>query len=248
MERLYFEAPQAVIDKIEQADVDALLEMYGLDDLQAAPMPGAGRRFVKRLGDILMSALAIVVLAVPMLVVALAIYIDDPGRVVFVQKRVGRGGKRFRFYKFRTMKENTPKYLSTMELEDPAQYVTRLGRFLRRFSLDELPQLFNVLRGDMSLVGPRPLIADEYEVHQMRARLGVYNVRPGLTGLAQVNGRDFCSVGDKVRWDVKYVENFGPMQDIHILLSTLPKVFGAADVADGPDAAHGHCADGEEEA
>lgn len=247
MERLYFEAPQAVIDKIEQADVDALLEMYGLGDLQAAPMPGAGRRFVKRLGDILMSALAILVLALPMLLVALAIYIDDPGHAVFVQKRVGRGGKRFRFYKFRTMKESTPKYLSTMELDDPAQYVTRLGRFLRRFSLDELPQLFNVLRGDMSLVGPRPLIADEYEVHQMRARLGVYNVRPGLTGLAQVNGRDFCSSGDKVRWDVKYVENFGPMQDIHILLSTLPKVFGAKDVAEGSDAAHGHRADGEEE-
>lgn len=239
MERLEFEAPQAVIDKIEHAEaLPALIEAYELDDLRPVPLPSLARRIVKRAADIVLAVVAMIVLLIPMALLALAIYIDDPGPVLFEQKRVGRGGKRFSFYKFRTMRADTPKYLSTMELEQPERYITRFGRFLRRSSLDELPQLFNVLRGDMSLVGPRPLISDEYEVHRMRVRFGVYNVRPGITGLAQVNGRDLCSPGEKVRWDVKYLENFGVWQDVKILFATLPKVFGAEDVAEGYDAAH----------
>lgn len=239
MERLDFEAPQAVIDKIEYDEASApLIEEHELDDLCPVPEPPLGRRIVKRAADIVLSALALAVLLVPMALLALAIYIDDPGPVLFEQKRVGRGGKRFPFYKFRTMRVDTPKYLSTMELEDPERYITRLGRGLRRLSLDELPQLFNVLRGDMSLVGPRPLISDEYEVHQMRVRFGVYAIRPGITGLAQVNGRDRCTPGDKVRWDVKYLENYGVWQDVKILFSTLPKVFGAADVVEGYESVH----------
>lgn len=247
MERLDFEAPQAVIDKIEHAEaLPALIEEYELDDLRPVSAPPLGRRIVKRAADVILSALAMIVLLVPMALLALAIYIDDPGPVLFEQKRVGRGGKRFAFYKFRTMRTDTPKYLSTMELEQPERYITRFGRFLRRSSLDELPQLFNVLRGDMSLVGPRPLISDEYEVHQMRVRFGVYAIRPGITGLAQVNGRDRCSPGDKVRWDVKYLENYGVWQDVKILFATLPKVFGAADVAEGYDAVHREKPDGED--
>lgn len=237
MVRLEFEAPQAVIDRMEQG-LPAQIEAEELADLCPVPMPPLWRRTVKRAADIVASALGLAVLLVPMALLSLLIYIDDPGPALFAQKRVGRGGKRFTFYKFRTMRRDTPKYLSTMELEEPERYITRFGRFLRRSSIDELPQLFNVLRGDMSLVGPRPLISDEYEVHQMRARLGVYNVRPGITGLAQVNGRDRCSPGEKVRWDVKYLENFGLWQDVKILLATLPRVFGATDVAEGYDAVH----------
>ena len=131
------------------------------------------------------------------------------------------------------MKESTPKYLPTSEVKDPMQYITKLGRFLRKTSLDEIPQLINVLRGDMSLVGPRPLISDEYEIHQMRMRFGVYNVRPGLTGLAQVNGRDAVTPADKVRWDVKYMESFGFKMDMKILFTTVPNVLTRRGVVEG---------------
>ena len=133
------------------------------------------------------------------------------------------------------MKRKTPKYLSTMEVADPDQFITRVGKFIRKTSLDELPQLINVLLGDMSLIGPRPLISDEHEIHDMRMRFGVYNVRPGITGLAQINGRDLVSPGEKVRWDVKYLENFGFRMDLKILLATVPKVFGRAGVVEGFD-------------
>lgn len=236
--KLRAELPQEVLDKIENTEsLPLMIKSHELEDLRYIPIPSAWRRFIKRMADILISLLAMVLLLMPMLVIAVAIYIDDPGAILFHQKRVGRGGKRFRFYKFRTMREGTPKYLSTMELEHPELYITRLGQFLRRYSLDELPQLFNVLRGDMSLVGPRPLISDEYEVHEMRMRFGVYNIRPGITGLAQVNGRDLCSPGQKVRWDVKYVENYSLLLDGKILLATLPKVFGAEGVVEGFDSA-----------
>lgn len=239
-ERLHFEAPEAVLEKIEwDGSLSKWIEAYRLQDLSPAEELPRLYCAAKRFFDVVLSCLALAVLAVPMLVLALAIYIDDPGRVLFTQKRVGRGGRRFRFYKFRTMRADTPHYCPTMELDDPERYMTRLGRFLRRFSLDELPQLLNVLRGDMSLVGPRPLISDEYKVHSVRAYFGVYNVRPGITGLAQINGRDFCPDGEKVRWDVKYLEDFGLWQDLRILLSTVPKVFGAAGVADGRDTPNG---------
>ena len=173
------------------------------------------------------------VLFVPMALIALAIFLDDPGDVIFTQYRVGRNGKRFKLYKFRTMKKDTPKYLPTMEMADPDKYITRLGHFLRRSSLDELPQLINVLKGNMSLVGPRPLISDEYEIHQMRMRFGVYSVRPGLTGLAQINGRDTVSPAAQVRWDVKYMERFGFLTDIKILLATIPRIFGGTGIVEG---------------
>lgn len=244
--KLREELPQEVVDKIENTDdLPALIKAHELDDLCYVPMPGKGYRVLKRAGDIVLSILALLALLVPMLIIALAIYIDDPGSILFHQKRVGRNGKRFRFYKFRTMRKETPKYLSTMELEHPEMYITRLGHYLRRYSLDELPQLFNVLKGDMSMVGPRPLISDEYEVHEMRMRFGVYNIRPGITGLAQVNGRDLCSPGEKVRWDVKYLENFGLRLDVKILLATLPKVFGTEGVVEGYDALREYAAEEE---
>lgn len=233
-EKYEFELSQEVLDKIEYArNGYAMIQEGELDDLEFVDVSHKRYRHLKRAMDVVLSVICLLILLIPMGIIAIAIYLDDPGKVIFSQKRVGRNGKRFRFYKFRTMKEDTPKYLSTMEIEDPNQYITRFGKFLRRSSLDELPQLYNVLKGDMSLVGPRPLISDEYEIHQMRMRFGVYAVRPGLTGLAQVNGRDVVTPADKVRWDVKYLESFGPVMDLKVLLATVPKVLGASDVVEG---------------
>ena len=123
--------------------------------------------------------------------------------------------------------------MSTSEVDDPNRYITRIGRILRRLSIDELPQLINVLKGDMSIVGPRPLISAEYQIHDLRMKYGVYKIRPGLTGLAQIHGRDMVAPADKVRWDVRYLEEFGFWTDVKIVLSTIPKVIGGNGVAEG---------------
>lgn len=183
-------------------------------------------RYLKRLLDVGVSLTALIILAVPFLLIMAVIFIDDPGPVFFRQYRVGLHGKRFRIYKFRSMMVDAPKYMSTEELKNPEMYTTRVGKIIRKFSIDELPQFINVLLGDMSLVGPRPLISDEYAVHKMRMRLGVYNIRPGITGTAQINGRDAVSAADKVRYDVLYLEKFGFWTDLKILFMTIPKVLG----------------------
>jgi len=187
----------------------------------------------KRMMDLVLSTIGLILLLLPFAAISLIIYFDDPGPVIFSQYRVGRRGRRFKLYKFRTMKRETPKYLSTMELTDPDRYITRVGHILRKLSLDELPQLVNVLKGDMSLVGPRPLISDETEIHEMRMRFGVYSIRPGVTGLAQIRGRDLVSPADKVRWDVKYLQDFGLWEDIKILFATVPMVFGRVGIVEG---------------
>lgn len=202
-------------------------------DLHRVEMPGKRYHFFKRTVDIVLSAMALIALIVPMLVIALLIAIFDPGKIFFTQKRVGKDGKLFNIYKFRTMRMDAFKYMATSDVDDPRKYLTPLGRNLRKCSLDELPQLINVLRGDMSLVGPRPLIPNEEDIHIMRERFGVYSVRPGITGLAQINGRDTISPAEKVRWDVRYVENFGPVLDMKILFATVPKVFGREGIVEG---------------
>lgn len=187
----------------------------------------------KRILDILIALDALFIIAIPMLIVFLIVYIDDPGSVIFKQYRVGMGGHRFKLYKLRTMRRDTPKYMATSEVDDPSRYITRVGHILRRLSIDELPQLFNVLKGDMSIVGPRPLISDEHEIHELRMKFGVYKVRPGLTGLAQIHGRDMTTADDKVRWDVQYLEEFGFWTDVKIVLSTIPKLIGGDGFAEG---------------
>lgn len=187
----------------------------------------------KRMIDIILSLTALLIIALPMLIVILIVYIDDPGNVIFTQYRVGMGGRRFKLYKLRTMWRDTPKYMSTSEVDDPNRYITRVGHILRRLSIDELPQLINVLKGDMSIVGPRPLISDEHEIHDLRMKFGVYKIRPGLTGLAQIRGRDMVSPADKVHWDVRYLEEFGLWTDVKIVLSTVPKLIGGYGFAEG---------------
>lgn len=204
-----------------------------VQELRRVEVSGRFYCVVKRALDVVLSALGLVVLLVPLALIALVVYIDDPGKVFFSQKRVGKNGKLFNLYKFRTMKQDAPKYMATMDVDDPDKYITRVGHVLRKISLDEIPQFFNVLKGDMSLVGPRPLIPNEEEIHIMRQRFGVYSIRPGVTGLAQINGRDTVSPAEKVYWDVRYVEHFGFGFDMKILFATVPKVFGGEGVVEG---------------
>lgn len=187
---------------------------------------------VKRVVDVIFSSIGIVILFLPGLLIAAVIACESRGPVLFSQRRVGRYGREFRIYKFRTMHVETPKYRSTEELENSGQYITRVGHFLRKFSLDELPQLINVWKGDMSLIGPRPLIAEETEIHRLRLENGVYQVRPGITGLAQINGRDRVSTEEKVRMDREYVEHFGMKEDLGILFATIPKLLSGEDVVE----------------
>ena len=143
--------------------------------------------FIKRGADVVLSLLALICLSPVYLLVALAVKLTSPGPVLFRQKRVGRGGRLFTIYKFRTMRTDTPRDTATHLLQDPSRYITRVGAFLRRSSLDELPQFFNVLKGDMSIVGPRPALYNQYDLIAAREKAGVNAVRPGITGLAPVS-------------------------------------------------------------
>ena len=185
-----------------------------------------GYFFWKRLLDVLFSFLLLFFLALPMLFIACAVLFTSRGGAIFRQKRVGRNAKTFVCYKFRTMYSYAPNNRPTSDFSDAALYVTPVGRFLRRTSLDELPQLFNVLKGDMSLIGPRPLIAEEEAVHRLRMEKGVYDIRPGITGLAQISGRDLISDSEKAELDAKYVESIGFASDFGILFKTLRRVAG----------------------
>lgn len=187
---------------------------------------------VKRGVDLLISSVGILLLLIPSLIIGIMIACESEGPVLFSQRRVGRYGDVFRMYKFRTMRTDAPKYKSTDELVDSGQYITKVGHVLRKFSLDEIPQLINVWKGDMSLIGPRPLITEETEIHQLRMANGVYQVRPGITGLAQINGRDRVSMEDKARMDKEYVQQIGLVEDVSILFSTIPKLLRGEDVVE----------------
>lgn len=189
--------------------------------------------FVKRGADVVLSLLALICLSPVYLLVALAVKLTSPGPVLFRQKRVGRGGRLFTIYKFRTMRTDTPRDTATHLLQDPARYITRVGAFLRRSSLDELPQFFNVLKGDMSIVGPRPALYNQYDLIAAREKAGVDAVRPGITGLAQINGRDELPIPVKVRYDREYVENLSLKMDARCFFGTIWSVLRAEGVREG---------------
>lgn len=180
-----------------------------------------GYRHVKAVLDFLGALVLILLFGPLLLVVTILIRLDSPGPAIFRQVRVGRGGTLFTIFKFRTMKTGTPD-LSTEEMQrqqyDP---YTKLGPFLRKTSLDELPQLFNVLRGEMSFIGPRPALPSQEDVNTMRAAQGADIVRPGITGLAQVNGRDDLDNVTKVNYDAEYCRTMSFGRDITILLQTI---------------------------
>ena len=182
-------------------------------------------KYIKRMLDILFSSVLLFFLLLPMFVISLAIRMDSSGKAIFKQTRLGRGGRPFVCYKFRTMYEYTPTDIPACEFSDREKYITRVGRFLRRSSLDELPQLFNVLKGDMSIVGPRPLICEEKNVHQKRMDNGVYSLRPGITGMAQISGRNLLCDEEKIKKDAYYLENVKMRLDAKILAYTVFKVF-----------------------
>lgn len=189
---------------------------------------------MKRLFDIFFSFLAIIILALPMAVIAVIILATDGRPVVFKQDRVGLGNRTFKIRKFRTMKVGT-KNVATKELTNSDDCITPIGKVLRKTSLDELPQLLNIFEGSMSFVGPRPLIPQEETIRKMREAKNVYSVRPGVTGLAQVNGRDMISDEKKVEWDAEYVRSHNMLMDIKILFKTVSVVFSGKGFAEGGD-------------
>lgn len=178
-------------------------------------------RFFKRFFDILISLIGLIIASPFMLVIAIAVKCDSKGPVIFKQKRMGKGGKAFNCYKFRSMKIDAPKDCATSVLGDPTQYITRTGKILRKLSLDELPQLFCCLIGTMSIIGPRPLVLTENNCNDMRMRLGVFAMRPGISGYAQVSGRDDVYYKNKAIMDAEYVKNASLLFDLKLMIKTV---------------------------
>lgn len=189
--------------------------------------------YIKYTLDFVVSLAGLIVLAIPMLVLMLTIKIDDPGPVFFRQKRVGKDQKTFYILKFRTMRSDTPQDMPTHMLKNPEQYITRMGHFLRKFSIDELPQIINILMGHMSIVGPRPALWNQFDLNQAREEYGVHQVRPGLTGWAQINGRDELEISAKAALDGEYVRSLGLIMDMKCFFGTFLAVFSARGVVEG---------------
>ncbi len=188
--------------------------------------------YFKRFLDITLSALGLILLAIPMLIVALVIKLDDPGPALFTQKRVGIHKSYFTLYKFRSMKVNTPD-IPTHLLENPQQYISKVGAFIRKTSIDELPQLLNILRGDMSIIGPRPALWNQDDLIAERDKYGANDIRPGLTGWAQINGRDELEIPEKARLDGVYVEKLSFLFDLRCFFGTVFSVLRADGVVEG---------------
>lgn len=191
------------------------------------------RTFFKRLLDIILSGCAIVILSPLLLIIAVAIKIDDPGPVLFRQKRVGIHKTHFFIMKFRTMKMDTPKDTPTHLLENPEQYITKVGKFLRKSSLDELPQIFQIFTGKMSIIGPRPALWNQFDLIAERDKYGANDVRPGLTGWAQINGRDELPIEVKARFDGEYVEKLSFLFDCKCFFATIGAVLKHDGVVEG---------------
>lgn len=189
--------------------------------------------YVKRILDLLLALLATVALSPLLLVLSAIIRITSPGPVFFRQKRVGKGKSHFMIYKFRTMRTDAPKDQPTHLLANPEAYITPVGRFLRKSSLDELPQLFNIIKGEMAVVGPRPALWNQFDLIAERDRYGANDVRPGLTGWAQINGRDELPIDVKARLDGEYVKRMSFGFDLRCVLGTVFKVLRSEGVVEG---------------
>ena len=194
------------------------------------------RDFFKRGFDIFFSLIAIIILAIPMMIIALLIKIDSPHeKVLFKQERIGINNVPFTILKFRSMRDDAPHQMATENFENPEVYITPVGKILRKASLDELPQLINVLKGDMSIVGPRPLIPKEKYVLKLRDEYGANKILPGITGLAQVHGRDEITGENKAAYDGKYALNMSLFLDISIIFKTIFDVLQSRGIHDGKD-------------
>ncbi len=191
------------------------------------------KKFGKRAIDITLSAAGLVVLAIPMLVISILIKCSSPGPVLFKQKRVAKGKKYFNILKFRTMRTDTPKDMPTHMLQDPDAYITKIGAFLRKTSLDEIMQLVNIFKGDMSIIGPRPALWNQYDLIAERDKYGANDIKPGLTGLAQISGRDELPIEVKAKYDGEYTEKMSLMFDIKMFFGTILSVLKHDGVVEG---------------
>ena len=194
-------------------------------------------RIIKRVLDVAISAVSLVVLSPLFVLIAIAIKVDSKGPVIFKQKRYGRSKVLFDICKFRTMRTDAPKDVPTNDLRGAKNFITPLGRFLRKTSLDELPQLWNILKGDMSLIGPRPALWNQYDLMELRDKYGASDIRPGLSGWAQVNGRDYLSrdLEKKARRDAEYAHNISFAFDLKCFLLTIVKVFNRQGIVEGAE-------------
>lgn len=195
------------------------------------------KRFFKRLLDVVLSTIGIILLIPVWIIIAIAIKLDDPGPVFFRQKRIGKdrdGTEQFFWiFKFRSMKTCTPHDVPTHLLENPEQYITKVGAFLRKTSLDELPQIFNIWKGEMSIIGPRPALWNQFDLYEERAKYGANAVTPGLSGWAQINGRDELEIDVKAKLDGEYVEKMSFLFDLKCLFGTILTVLKYDGVVEG---------------
>lgn len=191
------------------------------------------QKFGKRALDILLSLSGLILASWLYAIIIIAIKIDDPGPVFFKQKRVGIHKSHFMLYKFRSMKMSTPHDMPTHMLENPEQYITRVGKFLRKTSLDEIPQLWNILKGDMSVVGPRPALWNQFDLIAERDKYGANDIRPGLTGWAQINGRDELEIDEKAKLDGDYVRKLSFLFDCRCFLGTAISALRGDGVVEG---------------
>lgn len=189
--------------------------------------------YIKRGTDFVLSLLGLIVLSPLFLILIAAIRLDSPGPVLFKQKRVGIHKTHFSILKFRTMRIDTPRDMPTHLLQNSEQYITRMGKFLRKTSLDELPQIVNILKGDMAVVGPRPALWNQYDLIAERDKYGANDIRPGLTGWAQINGRDELEIPVKARLDGEYVEKMGLKMDLRCFFGTFISVLRGDGVVEG---------------
>ena len=191
------------------------------------------RNCVKRILAMVLSLVGILALGWLLILLSIAIKLDSPGPVLFRQNRVGLNKSHFYILKFRTMRIDTPRDMPTHLLVNPEQYITRVGRFLRKTSLDELPQLFNILAGHMAIVGPRPALWNQFDLIAERDRYGANDIRPGLTGWAQINGRDELEIDVKARYDGEYVERMSLAFDLRCILGTVTAVLSRDGIVEG---------------
>lgn len=187
---------------------------------------------MKRVFDFLMSLIAIIVFSPIIIIISLLVKLTSKGPIFFKQRRIGKNNEEFNILKFRTMRVDTPN-VATHLLKDPSVFITPLGKFLRKTSLDELPQLINILKGEMSIVGPRPALYNQYDLKDMRTEVGVHKLVPGLTGWAQINGRDEILLEEKVALDKEYMNMQSFWMDIKIIFMTVFKVAKSEGVSEG---------------
>lgn len=190
-------------------------------------------KYFKRILDFLISLIALIILSPLFLIIAIWIKTNSPGPVFFKQKRIGKNKDLFEIYKFRSMRSDTPSDMPTHLLNDPEAFITKSGKFLRKTSLDELPQLINIVKGEMAIIGPRPALWNQYDLIEERDKYGANDVRPGLTGWAQINGRDELEIPVKAKLDGDYVQNISFLFDLKCFFGTITSVLRSDGVVEG---------------